>query len=116
VFEPSNERLRRQWLPQRQQLFDDDFSMYPALPAEDPSFAEVFAVAAVLVRKLRAEATYREGRIAQMKNRLDRAAEEYRAAVALDPTHAAARHRLLRLAGGEGKRTGLQRLLLALRG
>jgi hypothetical protein len=116
VFEPSNERLRRQWLPQRQQLFDDDFSMYPALPAEDPSFAEVFAVAAVLVRKLRAEAAYREGRIAQMKNRLDRAVEEYRAAVALDPTHAAARQRLLRLAGGEGKRTGLQRLLLALRG
>jgi hypothetical protein len=116
LFEPSNERLRRRWLPQRPRLFDDDFSQDPTQATEPPSFEDAAAIAAVLLRKLQAETAYREGRLAEAKRRPERAVEEYRAAVALDPTHATARQRLLRLTGGGSRPTGLQRLLLSLRG
>lgn len=49
-FEATNERVRAMFFPERQTLFDEDFSRYPEVPAGRPTADEVMAVALAVTR------------------------------------------------------------------
>jgi tetratricopeptide (TPR) repeat protein len=115
-FERSNEQVRARWFPHRAHLFDADFSAYPE---EEPApftaadairvSAELWRRSAAELRRLEAEIVYRDGRIARLKKRHDKAESCFRRALELDPSHAQASaqlERVLRISAARRERRG----------
>jgi len=72
-----NERVRREWFPERATLFDEDFSAYPTEATPDPPVHRQLALAHdVILALLAVEPTRRSIRRARRRTRTAPAAEE----------------------------------------
>jgi tetratricopeptide (TPR) repeat protein len=101
-YQPSNERLRARFFPERAQLFDEDFSGYPeAADAREATLDDLAGIAARLhtsavgeSRRLEAEIAIRDGRLHWTRAEPEAAERALRRALRWWPGHAAA-HRTL---------------------
>ncbi len=101
-FRASNERLRQRFFPERERLFDEDFSAYPETEdSREAGVADFAAIAARLhlaavieARRLEAEIAIREGRLHWARNEPEAAERALRRALRWCPDHAGA-HRTL---------------------
>ncbi|MEO1292352.1 MAG: hypothetical protein AAFV62_05900 [Pseudomonadota bacterium] len=92
-FEEINETIRARWLPDRAQLFSEDFSTYPETEAEPLSLDETIEIATAMW----AEIEYLSAEIARRDGKTTRALWKARNALALAPGHAGATHLTTRL-------------------
>ena len=94
-FRPSNELVRRTWLPQLPRLFDENFDIYPeqddpiTLTVEDATLVamRLHAAAMAEMRRLEAEIALRDGRMHWHAKRPGEAVAALRRARQLRPDH-----------------------------
>lgn len=119
-YQDSNERVRAEYFPQRDRLFSDDFSRYPAVADPVPTEASVLRAALTLLLEQdsgerRVEDLYRRGVERLEATKPQEARRHFERALTAVPNHRPALEALVGLADDAASRKTVLRLLLAAR-